>query len=88
MSTQSPGAKFKNTIFLGKIDKTKEITEVKKAFARRNRSVFVSGSTNNNGSQKADTFDQVRGLKSEQGSYNNLQTYLPTSYEKPRLEIL
>ena len=50
--------------------------------------MFVSGSIHTNGQSVSPSFDKIRGLSTEIGSYNNLSSFLPSDHETPRRKIL
>jgi hypothetical protein len=67
------------------IDRTIENSKFKQDFNRKKNSVFVSGSKHTDGQNISPSFDRIRGLSTEIGSYNNLSSFLPSEHERPRL---
>jgi hypothetical protein len=71
-----------------KVDKTTEKSKFQQQFIRKKNSVFVSGSRHTDGQYISPSFDHIRGLSPEFGSYNNLSSFLPSEHERPRLSVL
>ena len=83
--SQSPTQFLQSDEGFEKINKSPIDIKHRQVALRKRNSVFVSGSKMTDGNRQAANFDSMRGLSTEVASYHNLNTYLPTEKERPRL---
>lgn len=86
--SQSPSCFLQSEEGFERINKSPLDTKHRQLAIRKRNSVFVGGSKMTDGNTKASNFDSIRGQSTDVASYHNLNTYLPSSREKPRLQVL